>query len=168
MNSENYRNTLIALMTALAITGADVEASARVNSITYPVDKPAVIRQIDDLKIVPISDSITYLSQDYSGYNYYDNHHDNHFEATVYNDYGLAADGTPVYSGMIAADPNVLPVGTKVYVEFSGAYSFMNGTYTVHDTGGAVVGNIVDIWVPWSYGEMIDFGRRSVTVTVLA
>ena len=63
---------------------------------------------------------------------------------------------------MIAADPRVLPIGTRVLVE-AGAWS---GEYVVADTGGAVRGRRIDIWTPTS-GEAMRFGRRAVKLTVL-
>ena len=84
------------------------------------------------------------------------------FRATAYCLKGRTATGGGVRRGIIAADPRVLPLGTRVYLS-AGAYS---GTYTVTDTGGAVKGRILDIWVP-SCGEAVRFGRRNITVSVL-
>lgn len=84
------------------------------------------------------------------------------FRATAYCLKGRTANGGGVRRGIVAADPRVLPLGTKVYLE-AGAYS---GVYTVADTGGAVKGNILDVWVP-SCGEAVRFGRKSITVSVL-
>jgi 3D (Asp-Asp-Asp) domain-containing protein len=67
-----------------------------------------------------------------------------------------------VRRGIVAADPRVLPLGTRIYLN-AGAYS---GNYTVTDTGGVIKGNILDIWVP-SCGEAVKFGRRSISVSVL-
>lgn len=67
-----------------------------------------------------------------------------------------------VAKGMIAADRTVLPLGTRVRLE-AGAYS---GEYLVTDTGGAIRGRKIDIWIP-SSGEALRFGRRKVKLTVL-
>jgi 3D (Asp-Asp-Asp) domain-containing protein len=56
----------------------------------------------------------------------------------------------------------VLPLGSRVRLE-AGAYS---GEYLVADTGGAVRGRKIDIWMP-STGEAMRFGRRNVRLTVL-
>lgn len=90
-----------------------------------------------------------------------------HFEATMYNDSGYASDGTPVYDGMVAADWSVLPPGTQVYVEFPEPYGYLSKVYCVHDQGGAVTGNVLDVWTPWSEYEMLEFGRRDVHVYIL-
>lgn len=60
---------------------------------------------------------------------------------------------------VIAVDPNVIPLGSKVYVE---GY----GTAVAGDTGGAIKGNRIDLHVPTT-SEALEFGRRTVQVTVL-
>ncbi|HEY0428689.1 MAG TPA: 3D domain-containing protein [Pyrinomonadaceae bacterium] len=84
------------------------------------------------------------------------------FRATAYCLKGRTATGGSVRRGIVAADRRVLPLGTRIQVS-AGAYS---GTYTVADTGGAVKGNVLDIWVP-SCSEANRFGRRTVTVSIL-
>lgn len=84
------------------------------------------------------------------------------YSATAYSLRGRTASGKPVARGLIAADPRVLPIGTRVHVE-AGAWS---GEYIVADTGGAVRGRRIDIWTPTS-GEAMRFGRRAVKLTVL-
>lgn len=84
------------------------------------------------------------------------------YSATAYSLRGRTASGKPVARGVIAADPRVLPIGTRVRVE-AGAWS---GEYIVADTGGAVKGRRIDIWTPTS-GEAMRFGRRAVKLTVL-
>jgi 3D (Asp-Asp-Asp) domain-containing protein len=84
------------------------------------------------------------------------------FRATAYCLKGRTASGGGVRRGIVAADPRVLPLGTRIFIN-GGGYS---GTYTVTDTGGAIKGNILDIWVP-SCSEAVRFGRRSITVSVL-
>jgi 3D (Asp-Asp-Asp) domain-containing protein len=84
------------------------------------------------------------------------------FTATAYALRGRTASGRTVARGLIAADRRVLPIGTRVRLE-AGSYS---GEYTVADTGGAVRGRKIDIWVP-STSEAMRFGRRPVKLTVL-
>lgn len=83
------------------------------------------------------------------------------FTATAYCLKGRTAMGHGVRRGIIAADPRVLPLGSRINI--SGAYS---GTYLVSDTGGAVKGKRLDIWMP-SCSEARRFGRRSVSVNYL-
>ena len=84
------------------------------------------------------------------------------FEATAYSLRGRTASGAPATTGVIAADPRVLPIGSRVRIE-AGTYT---GEYIVADTGGAVKGKRIDIWTP-SSREAMRFGRRTVKLTVL-
>ena len=84
------------------------------------------------------------------------------FRATAYCLKGRTANGGGVRRGIVAADSRILPLGTRIHVT-AGSYS---GTYTVADTGGAVRGRILDVWVP-NCSEAIRFGRKNVTVAIL-
>ena len=68
------------------------------------------------------------------------------------------ATGTGVYKGIVAVDPQVIPLGTKLYID---GY----GSAVAADTGGAIKGNRIDLGFG-SAGEAIQFGRRTVTVHV--
>jgi len=81
------------------------------------------------------------------------------FSATAYCLKGRTAMGHSVRRGIIAADPRVLKLGSRVYVS-AGQWS---GTYLVSDTGSAIKGKKIDIWVP-GCGEARRFGRRTVQV----
>jgi 3D (Asp-Asp-Asp) domain-containing protein len=84
------------------------------------------------------------------------------FEATAYCDTGVTKSGYMAGPGRVAADPNVIPLGSMIYIDSP----LMGGIYQVLDTGGLVKGNIVDIFIP-SYERCIKFGRRKVRVKVL-
>lgn len=74
---------------------------------------------------------------------------------------GLTATGyqiTGYGDKVIAVDPNVIPLGSTVYVP---GY----GTAIAADTGGAIQGNIIDLNM--STADAIQWGRRSVTITIL-
>ncbi len=60
---------------------------------------------------------------------------------------------------VIAVDPNVIPLGSKVYVE---GYGYA----TAADTGGAIKGNKIDVFIP-SHSEALQWGRKTVNVQVL-
>ncbi|MGX1723644.1 3D domain-containing protein, partial [Bacillus haynesii] len=60
---------------------------------------------------------------------------------------------------VIAVDPNVIPLGSKVYVE---GY----GEATAADTGGAIKGNKIDVFVP-SKSAAKNWGVKTVKVKVL-
>lgn len=84
------------------------------------------------------------------------------YTATAYSLRGRTASGRVVSRGLIAADPRVLPLGTRVRLE-AGNWS---GEYLVADTGGAVRGRKIDIWTPTTR-EAMQFGKRIVRLTVL-
>jgi 3D (Asp-Asp-Asp) domain-containing protein len=85
------------------------------------------------------------------------------YVATAYSLRGRTASGRYVTKGLIAADPRVLPLGSRVRLE-AGNYS---GEYLVADTGGAVRGRRIDIWTPTSR-EAMRFGKRVIKLTVLS
>ena len=84
------------------------------------------------------------------------------YTATAYSLRGRTASGRPVARGLIAADPSVLPLGTRVRLEAGS----LSGEYLVADTGGAVRGRKIDIWTPTAR-EAVQFGRRAIKLTVL-
>lgn len=70
---------------------------------------------------------------------------------------GVTASGATAITGVtIAADPNVLPIGTTVYIEGI-------GERTVQDTGGAIVGNRIDVFVN-THSEALENGIHTAKV----
>lgn len=89
-------------------------------------------------------------------------------EATAYTAYCSGCSGTTATGinlrenpalKVIAVDPKVIPLGSKVYVEGYG-YALAG------DTGGAIKGNKVDLFMP-NKSDAYKWGRRNVTVTIL-
>jgi len=71
--------------------------------------------------------------------------------------------GTQVRPGVIAVDPNIIPLGSRVYIEFADG----NSMYGVaEDTGGAIKGNRIDIAMH-TVDQAYDFGVQNVKVYVL-
>lgn len=86
------------------------------------------------------------------------------FSATAYCKGETTASGVGVRTGIAAADPAILPVGSVVRLETPNPrYS---GVWTVMDTGPAVRGRSVDLYL-WSCKEALQFGRRKVRLSVL-
>ena len=79
-------------------------------------------------------------------------------DAVAYHLPGKTASGLPVGVGVIAVDPNVIPLGTRVFVPGYGAA-------VAADVGSAIRGNIIDLWMP-STAQARVWGRRTVTITV--
>ena len=70
--------------------------------------------------------------------------------------------GTTVRPGIVAVDPNVIPLGSQVYIEYpdgTGHYA------TAEDTGGAIKGNRIDVAMS-SVDKAYDFGIKNVKVYV--
>jgi 3D (Asp-Asp-Asp) domain-containing protein len=83
--------------------------------------------------------------------------------ATAYAQRGRTATGTRTRRGVVAADPRVLPLGSRVRIRGAGRYS---GVYRVEDTGRHIRGRKIDVFLP-SDREARRFGRRAVRVKVL-
>lgn len=82
-------------------------------------------------------------------------------ETTAYTWTGnRTASGTWPKVGTIAVDTSVIPMGTKVYVV---GYGFA----TAEDTGGAIKGNIIDLYMD-TEEACINWGRRNVIIYILA
>ncbi len=73
---------------------------------------------------------------------------------------GITATGIRARHGVVAVDPNVIPLGTRVYIP---GY----GEAIAADTGGDIVGNRIDV-VLEDYGSAMQFGRRTVDVYILS
>ncbi len=71
---------------------------------------------------------------------------------------GVTATGTGVYKGIVAVDPRVIPLGTRMYIPGYG-YGI------AADTGGAVIGNHIDL----GYGadDVKDWRTRWVDICIL-
>jgi len=86
------------------------------------------------------------------------------FTATAYCKGTTTASGVNVRTGIAAADPDLLPVGSVVQVDRLG--ESYNGVYTVMDTGPRVHGRHLDIYL-WNCNEALRLGRRQMLITVL-
>lgn len=84
------------------------------------------------------------------------------FEASAYCDEGFTASGAYVRDGIVAADPRVLPLGSVIDIRIDDR---VLEEYEVMDTGGAVKGYKIDIWMS-SCDAAVEFGRRAVKVRV--
>ncbi|HZJ98400.1 MAG TPA: 3D domain-containing protein, partial [Tissierellaceae bacterium] len=94
------------------------------------------------------------------------------FEATAYDlsfescgkhpdhpAYGITASGTKARLGVVAVDPKVIPLGTKLYVE---GY----GNAIAEDVGGAIKGRLLDVFFN-TKNECIQWGRKQVNVWIV-
>ena len=79
-------------------------------------------------------------------------------DAVAYHLPGHTASGLPVGVGVVAVDPSVIPLGTRLFVP---GY----GPAVAADVGSAIKGTIIDLWMP-STAAARAWGRRTVTITV--
>ena len=84
-------------------------------------------------------------------------------QATAYSQSGTTASGSETHIGVVAADPAVLPLGTRIRVKGPG----VSGTYVVTDTGRKIDGRHIDIYMR-SRARANRFGKKLVEVTVLS
>ena len=78
--------------------------------------------------------------------------------STGYSILGRTATGMPTGWGVVAVDPSVIPLGTRLTIP---GY----GEGVAADTGGNVRGNTIDLWFP-TPGQASAWGRRTVTITL--
>ena len=78
--------------------------------------------------------------------------------ATAYTLRGRTATGAPVGYGIVAVDPSVIPLGTTMTIP---GY----GEGVAADTGGAIQGAHIDVWVPTAAAAAA-WGVRTVTITL--
>ncbi len=78
--------------------------------------------------------------------------------STGYSLPGHTATGLPVGRGIVAVDPAVIPLGTRISIP---GY----GEGVAADTGGAVQGMTIDLWFP-TLAKALAWGRRTVTITL--
>lgn len=77
--------------------------------------------------------------------------------------YSVSAMGNPLGYGIVAVDPKVVPLGSKVYVTSAdGSWSY--GVASAEDTGGAIKGNRIDLCYN---SDANSFGRRGCVVYIL-
>ena len=78
---------------------------------------------------------------------------------------GYTYTGTIARVGEIAVDPSVIPLGTRMYI-YTNDGEYVYGYAVAEDTGGAIKGNIVDLYFN-SDAECYAFGRRTCTIYIL-
>lgn len=157
MNQENYRPAGLFWFSALllALSAAILIFSLGTNSFSaVPPEIAATTASTPELEpspeppdpVRPVS-----LSADFG-----------HFVATAYCAGGTTASGVAANTGIVAADPNVLPIGSVIELKAGG----QSGIYTVLDTGAFIKGRRIDIYLP-DAAQAQEFGRRLVGVRVL-
>lgn len=75
----------------------------------------------------------------------------------------LTASGLNVHRHVVAADPDILPIGSRIKIKRAGRYS---GEYVVADTGEKIQGRKLDIYMP-SARVCRKFGTKPVQVRII-
>ena len=110
-----------------------------------PAEQEEAVAASDDEAAIP-SGRAMYVSA--SGYSAYDPGNSKH-----------TASGTLVRKGVIAVDPNVIPLGTRVFIP---GY----GRAVAEDVGGAIKGHRIDVAFD-SHEEALRFGRRDLEIIII-
>lgn len=79
--------------------------------------------------------------------------------------FGITYTGIRAKKGVIAVDPNVIPLGTKVYVEVAGSTPDY-GYAVAADIGGAIKGDLIDLYFD-DPGTVESWGIKRVKVYIL-
>ncbi len=79
--------------------------------------------------------------------------------AYAYHLRGFTARGTRTQLGTVAVDPRMIPMGSRLYIP---GYGWGRAV----DTGGAIQGRKIDVWLP-TLSQCLQWGVRDVTVTVV-
>ena len=126
------------------------------------IEEPEYIEEVEEVKHSEENSNVPYVSNVYD----YESSYASMMamEATAYlptdgNGAGITAMGIPATYGVAAVDPNVIPLGSRLYVP---GY----GEAIAADTGGAIYGYRIDLCME-SYEQAMNFGRRTITVYVL-
>ena len=121
-------------------------------------ESSATVEEVPPAEEIP-SENVVETSQGYLPYTQVMG-----MEATAYlptdgSAEGITATGIPATYGIVAVDPDIIPLGSRVYIP---GY----GEALAADTGGAIYGYRIDLCME-DYYQAMDFGRRTVTVFVL-
>jgi 3D (Asp-Asp-Asp) domain-containing protein len=85
------------------------------------------------------------------------------YRATAYAQSGATASGQITHRHVVAADPDILPLGSRIKIRRAGKYS---GEYVVADTGAKIQGRRLDIYMP-SEAACKKFGTKLVRIKVI-
>jgi 3D (Asp-Asp-Asp) domain-containing protein len=85
------------------------------------------------------------------------------YVATAYAQHGITASGQYAHRHVVAADPAILPIGSRIKIKHAGRYS---GEYVVADTGDKIEGRRLDIYMP-DAKACKKFGAKRVKVQVV-
>lgn len=167
MKLDKFERTLITLLIILLTSTVTAQIvmhreNKRLHDITYTLDDLEEQNAILQARIRELSDKIDEWNAQWNI---------EEFETTAYAPLdpnaieGMCYQGDPTVTATgakttpgrtIAVDPNVIPLGSRVYIDGI-------GWRTAEDTGGAIKGNKLDVCMT-SRSDALSYGRRKVTV----
>ncbi len=152
ISREGKEGSIQKVIEIVTVGGKVVETTVKSETmIIEPVDEIVLIGQDVDTLIDQNTGKKYEYTKEYT------------MEATAYTNgpgsWGITASGSPTFLGMVAVDPKVIPLGTKLYVQDY-------GIAIAGDTGGAIKGNKIDIFLN-TRQECMQFGRRSKKIYIL-
>lgn len=130
-----------------AETKAQTEKLKELNDALYTANEQ--VEQLEN-KPKPVSSSLPSRSTDYvrelTG-----------FQVTWYNQSGITKSGAHTEDGVtVASDPSVIPLGTRIEIEMPDGRVLKR---QAQDTGGAVHGRILDVYISASETQVRKLGR---------
>ncbi len=145
--------TLTAFISFIAVLSI-VSPNIIENSLLLKKEKQVIVKTEVEEEPMPM---VVHVKKDVNWY---------YFVATGYsaNDpnqgtNATTATGTEVREGIVAVDPDIIPLGTKIEVKEL-------GTFVAEDTGGKINGNRIDIFFD-SKQEAKEFGKKEVWVKIV-
>ncbi len=177
----HYEGNIAGVPAAVAGTLAVKEAAGAANEPAGEAVNMGYPYKYQDALIKELSQSIFLQGINAELFKYRENNNKMDFIATVYDlsyeccgkypshpEYGITFSGARAIKGRtVAVDPEVIPLGSEIYIEFTEPYTGMNGWYKAEDIGSRVRGNVVDVFMGESASaEMESFGRRKVKVQI--
>ena len=77
---------------------------------------------------------------------------------------GITASGNPAVEGKtIGVDPDIIPLGSKLKIVFADGTEHI---YSADDTGAAINGNIIDLFMGDDHQAALNFGRQTCRVYI--
>lgn len=156
---------LLSLLLALSIGQAGLESAnqAREAKNTTKIESVKVDKSVESKKVIhkevkQVKETTSKKSKDEYEWMYFEiSAYTNGKESTgkVKGDknYGITASGAHTKEGVtVSADPKVLPMGTKIYIEGV-------GERIVQDTGSAIKGKKLDLFIE-DLDTALEFGRK--------
>ncbi len=151
----------------LGVTAANCNAKADSDAthLSAAAEEGCVIGTVTQQELAPRSENLLQVRKKRERHQYQEppknlaNQYQVTVKANAYCLRGMTSRGVPTRVGVVAVDPRVIPYGSKIHIP---GY----GWATALDTGGAIKGHTIDIWMP-TYDQCMQWGSRNIKITVV-